>query len=99
MAENKAVVCALSASYISTFAGYPASTVKTGPHIEMLTPPSVGFVEIEVANYENAHFGFSARRYRFSRRGDGWVFPWLMDPAYDHFIRSCVWQVDCLRRR
>jgi hypothetical protein len=28
---NKAVVCALSASYISTFAGYPVCLIYTGP--------------------------------------------------------------------
>jgi hypothetical protein len=61
--DNKAVVCALSASYISTFAGYPvrggvAMVVST---YLLVLAWLVGLSQVPVANNENPDFRSSNR--------------------------------------
>ena len=50
---NKAVVCALSASYVSTFAGYPVSRLLVLFRVICLNSYLARFHQIEITDDEN----------------------------------------------
>lgn len=90
---NKAVVCALSASYISTFAGYPVSCARflmQQLFVLMNTCVLVGLSQVTVANYEDPHFSSSHRPTCLPRRRDRRLLQRALDPPHDHILRPYV---------
>lgn len=86
---NKAIVCALSASYISTIAGYP---VRLHPSLESILTAiaSVGLAQIEVADHEDASFCSEVSRVSVSGGRSQRILPRLVDPPCHNFIRPWV---------
>jgi hypothetical protein len=66
---NKAVVCALSASYVSTFAGYPVRRSDNHTRTVMLNDPIAGLYQVATTDDENADNYSETRRPRVSGRG------------------------------
>ncbi len=84
---NKAVVCALSASYVSTFAGYPVRRFQTSSW-GMLICSSAGLYQVEAANHQNTDNDSEARGAGLPAGGLHWFLSGIVDTPDDNFLRS-----------
>lgn len=86
---NKSVVCALTASYISTLAGYPVRPLAC-PGIEscLIAIVPVGLVEVEVTDHQDTRFSSQTSRVGVSGGGRERVLSWVMDSSCHDIIRS-----------
>ncbi len=84
---NKAVVCALSASYVSTFAGYPVRLFYLAVE-GSLNSHLVGFYQIEVADNKNTDNDSETCRACVQRRGHYGILSRIVDTPNHDFLCS-----------
>lgn len=89
-ADNKAVVCALSASYVSTFAGYPVSLAVFLSGICDVYFLLVGLHQVQAADDKNAHNNSKACDARLPGRGDHGILSGTVDTSNDDILCPCV---------